>query len=180
MAAAALSNWIGGFALALIGAAFLLGEFRGRMAALGLSSPAGPMPSRRHSSRPPLSPPYRPMRHWLPREASKPIPYSTPRSPRARWLSPGPWRRRQVDRPIRVAALFFYFTASISLLAMWFKLNVIPQPERYHLEMDLAFWLLAGLIAAKVRAGPSAHPDRHCSGDLPLCRDPPAPPRARA
>ena len=59
--------------------------------------------------------------------------------------------RRQVDRPIRVAALFFYFTASISLLAMWFKLNVIPQPERYHLEMDLAFWLLAGLIAAKVR-----------------------------
>ena len=52
---------------------------------------------------------------------------------------------------------------------MWFKLNVIPQPERYHLEMDLAFWLLAGLFAAKVKAGPSAHPDRHCSRDLPLC-----------
>ena len=49
MAAAALSNWIGRLCACARRRGVPLGELRRRMAAPGLSSPAGPMPSRRHS-----------------------------------------------------------------------------------------------------------------------------------
>jgi hypothetical protein len=153
MAATALSNWIGGFALALAGASFLLANSPGVWLPLGLIA------------------------CWAYAIAA---PFVTPSTvatiqANAPLVAAGGFKSNpvleaafaagalalawalskwQVERPIRVAALFFYFTASISLLAMWFKRNVLPQPERYHLELDLAFWLLAGLIVAKARVAP--------------------------
>jgi hypothetical protein len=47
---------------------------------------------------------------------------------------------------VRFAVLFLYGTAFIALGAYWFNRSVLPQPQRYHLEMDLAFWLAAALI----------------------------------
>jgi hypothetical protein len=150
MAAAALSNWIGGFALALIGAAFLLANFEDAWLRLALIACwayaiAAPFVTPSTIATIQANAPLvaaggfaaNPVLEAAVATGALALAWAL-----ARW---------QVDRPIRIAALFFYFTASISLLAMWFKLKVIPQPDRYHLEMDLAFWLLAGLLAAKVR-----------------------------
>ncbi|HEX3880818.1 MAG TPA: hypothetical protein VHW24_27740 [Bryobacteraceae bacterium] len=59
--------------------------------------------------------------------------------------------KARVDRGIRFATLFFLLTAGITLLAQWFNLRMIPQPERYHLEMDLAFWVLVAMIATRIK-----------------------------
>jgi hypothetical protein len=150
MAATALSNWIGSFALALAGAAFLLANFERawlRLALIACWAYAIAAPFFTPSTVATI-------------QANAPLvaaggfkadPVLDAAVAAGALLLAWALARRQVDRAIRVAALFFYFTASISLLAMWFKLNVIPQPERYHLEMDLAFWLLAGLLAARIR-----------------------------
>ncbi len=50
---------------------------------------------------------------------------------------------------MRFALLFLYLTGAIALMVYWFKLEIVPQPHRYHLEMDLAFWLAAALLARK-------------------------------
>jgi hypothetical protein len=54
--------------------------------------------------------------------------------------------RAQWAPRIRFAVLFLYGTAFIALGAYWFNRSLLPQPHRYHLEMDLAFWLAAALI----------------------------------
>jgi hypothetical protein len=154
MAGAALSNWIGGFALALIGAAFLLAKFEGawlRLALIACWAYAIAAPFVTPSTVATIQA-NAPLVAAGGFKANPLLDAAVAAGALALAWAMSKW---QVDRPIRVAALFFYFTASVSLLAMCFKLNVIPQPERYHLEMDLAFWLLAGLIAAKVKL---AHP----------------------
>ncbi len=150
MAGAALSNWIGGFSLALIGGAFVLANFERswlRLAAIACWAYAIAAPFLTPSTVATI-------------QANAPLvaaggfkanPALDAAFAAGALLLTWALAHWNVDRPLRVAALFFYFTAAISLLAMWFKLNVIPQPERYHLEMDLAFWILAGLLAAKIR-----------------------------
>jgi hypothetical protein len=51
--------------------------------------------------------------------------------------------RWRVARHTRFAALFLLATAATALGRYWFRLSLVPQPERYHLEMDMAFWLAA-------------------------------------
>jgi hypothetical protein len=51
---------------------------------------------------------------------------------------------------VRFALLFLYGTAFIAMNAYWFNWILIPQPHRYHLEMDLAFWLAAALIVTRI------------------------------
>jgi hypothetical protein len=51
-----------------------------------------------------------------------------------------------VPRRARFGVLFFLGMAGIALPAYWFNLSLLPQPKRYHLEMDLAFWLAAALV----------------------------------
>lgn len=150
MAATALSNWIGGFALALAGASFLLANFDGAWLRLGfiacwayaIAAPfVTPSTVATIQANAPL----------VAAGGFKSNPVLEAVFGAGALALAWAFSKWQVDRPIRAATLFFYFTGGISLLAMWFKLNVIPQPERYHLEMDLAFWLLAGLIASRVR-----------------------------
>jgi hypothetical protein len=150
MAATVLSNWIGSFALALAGASFLLANLGGawlRLAFIACWAYAIAAPfvtpstvATIQANAPLVAAGGFKSNHVL--EAA----FAAGALALAWALSK--WK---VERPIRVAALFLYFTGAITLLAMWFKLDVIPQPERYHLEMDLAFWLLAGLIASRVR-----------------------------
>ena len=49
-------------------------------------------------------------------------------------------RVRQM-RHTRFAVLLLFVTAASALGRYWFGLSLVPQPERYHLEMDMAFWL---------------------------------------
>jgi hypothetical protein len=155
MAATALSNWIGGFSLALVGAAYLLANFEGAWPRLALIACwayaiAAPFvtPSTIgtiQANAPLVSAGGFKSNHWL--EAA----FVTGVLILAAALA-----KARVDRRIRFAALFLYLTGGITLLASWFKLEVIPQPERYHLELDLAFWLLTGLLVGKLKISPRA------------------------
>jgi len=57
-------------------------------------------------------------------------------------------RRARLAAPARFGILFLFATGFIALAAYWSHFSLLPQPERYHLEMDLAFWLAAALVAA--------------------------------
>ena len=150
MSACALSNWIGGFSLALVAAALLL---------------AFPPRAWPHILIPAL---------WAYAIAA---PFFTPSTVatvqfNAPLVAAGGFKANHLleaafvaatlalawalfnarfDPRFRFAILFLFFTSAITLLAYWFKLNLVPQPERYHLEMDLAFWLLTGLILTRIR-----------------------------
>ena len=47
---------------------------------------------------------------------------------------------------VQFAVFFAFLTALIPIAATWANLAIVPQPERYHLEMELALALLAGLL----------------------------------
>ncbi|HEV2448290.1 MAG TPA: hypothetical protein VGS58_20300, partial [Candidatus Sulfopaludibacter sp.] len=49
---------------------------------------------------------------------------------------------------VRFGLLFVYGAAVIALAGSWFHFRLVPQPERYHVEMDAAIWLAAALAAA--------------------------------
>ncbi|MDE3164925.1 MAG: hypothetical protein KGN36_03890, partial [Acidobacteriota bacterium] len=61
----------------------------------------------------------------------------------------GAWllRRARIDPALRFALLFSFLTGVTALGKYWFGLALVPQPERYHLEMDLAFWIAVPLLA---------------------------------
>jgi hypothetical protein len=56
-------------------------------------------------------------------------------------------RRTQLAAPARFAILFVYGVGFITLAGYWLHFSLLPQPQRYHLEMDLAFWLAMALVA---------------------------------
>jgi hypothetical protein len=158
MAAVVLSNWIGGFALALGLAAYLLAGFggvRGRWlpaAAIGCWAYAMAMP-------------------WIPPSTIATIRANAPLVGGrfdsdlrhklivaafigAMLLLAWALSRWKLAPRVRFGALFVFGLAVIALGGYWFHLKLLPQPERYHLEMDLAFWLLAAL-ALPVRPRPA-------------------------
>ena len=60
-------------------------------------------------------------------------------------------KRRGIPPPPRFAALWFYGMAVIALGDFWFHVDLLPQANRYHLEMDMAFWMAVALSAEHVR-----------------------------
>ena len=54
--------------------------------------------------------------------------------------------RRTATR-VQFAVFFVFLTALPPLAATWAKVALVPQPERYHLAMELALALLAGLLS---------------------------------
>jgi hypothetical protein len=55
-------------------------------------------------------------------------------------------RRTRLEPAARFAILFSLLTAATALGRYWFRMSLAPQPERYHLEMDMAFWVAAPLL----------------------------------
>lgn len=55
-------------------------------------------------------------------------------------------RRRGVARWLIFFALFSFAMAAIALSGDWFGVYLMPQPERYHLEMDLALAMPAAFV----------------------------------
>jgi hypothetical protein len=47
----------------------------------------------------------------------------------------------------RFALLISLLFGVTALGRYWFRLSLVPQPERYHLEMDMAFWLAFAFLA---------------------------------
>jgi hypothetical protein len=55
-------------------------------------------------------------------------------------------RRFRVRPALRFSALLLYGPAVLALTSFWFGLDLVPQANRYHLEMDLAVWMLVALF----------------------------------
>jgi len=146
MAAAVLSNWIGAVALALALAAYLLaGMHKGwrsawtRSAAIGAYAYAVAMP-------------------WVAPSTIATIRASAPRLVGFKSSGVGFWifgasfaalawalKRFRVRPGVRFAVLLLYGPAVLALTSFWFGLDLAPQANRYHLEMDLAVWMLVAL-----------------------------------
>lgn len=148
MAATVLANWIGAFALALIVLAFLVADLRSlwlRLIFIGCWAYALAAPFVTPSTvatvqfNAPLvaAGGFKPNRLL---EAACVLAIAALAWALAHW---------KIERAFALAIAFFVFTAGITLAAYWLHLKVIPQPERYHLEMDLAFWLLAGICLSR-------------------------------
>ncbi len=152
MAATVLSNWIGAFALAMAVLAWLLsGIHKGglatwmRTAAIGLGAYAIALP-------------------WVTPSTVATINANAPRlvgfaaTGAHRWLVLTAalvavliaWALRTWNAPaaVRFGVLFLYGPAVIALSAFWFGFDFLPQSKRYHLEMDLAFWMAAAMAAS--------------------------------
>jgi hypothetical protein len=54
--------------------------------------------------------------------------------------------RFRVARHTRFAFLVFLVTGTCTFGRYWYKLSLFPQPERYHLEMDMFFWVLLAFL----------------------------------
>ena len=61
-------------------------------------------------------------------------------------------RRWSVEPRVRFGLMFLWSMAVVTLGAQWLHIKMIPQPERYHLEMDLAIWLTVTLAAEPLLA----------------------------
>jgi len=155
MAAVALTNWIGAFTLALAACCYLLAGFRNtlsrglRTAAMAGCAYAICMP-------------------WLPPSTIATVRANAPLVggkfiwDAAHWLAFIALAeglalatlavRRWIAAPsLRFALLFLGGMAAIGLGSSWFHFSLVPQPERYNLEVDLAFCLAAALAASSIR-----------------------------
>ncbi len=52
---------------------------------------------------------------------------------------------------LRFALFLTLMIGALPLLAAWADIKVVPQPERYHVEMELAIWLLAAVVLTMLR-----------------------------
>lgn len=147
VAATVLCNWIGAVGLALALAAYLFAGFSEawkslwlRTAAVGIYAYAIAMP-------------------WVTPSTIATIRASAPRlvgfksSGWPFWvfaaLLPAlAWALKRCGLPpaLRFAALWLYGPAVLALAAYWFRWDLIPQSGRYHLEMDMAFWMAMALL----------------------------------
>jgi hypothetical protein len=148
LAAVPMSNWLGGMALAMGLAAYFFAGLPGgqktlpvllRTAALGLWAYAMAMP-------------------WLSPSTIAVIRANAPRVANnfradtrqhifvasvaaAFLLAAWVMQRAKLARHTRFAILFSLITGSAALGRFWYKLDLLPQPDRYHLEMDMFVWV---------------------------------------
>ena len=59
-------------------------------------------------------------------------------------------RRARVSEFVQFWACFFVLCGSLPLTAEWLDIYILPQPERYHLEMEMAVCFLAAIVLVKV------------------------------
>jgi hypothetical protein len=152
IAAVPLSNWLGAMALAFSIAAYLLAGFHARWASAWLRT-AGLGCYAYVVAMPWLSPAtIAVIRANAPRVAKN---FESTATQRlflvvvAVGILLAAWTmvRCRVAPAARFAALLFCLFAATALGRYWFQLSLVPQPERYHLEMDLAFWVLAAFVS---------------------------------
>ena len=151
IAAVPLSNWLGGMALAMAIAAYLLSGMTEpwpgvwlRTAGLGAIAYAIAVPWLGPAT-------IAVIRTNAPRVANNFESTATQRlfaGGVALGLLLGAWglARWKSAPPTRFAALFAYITAATALGRYWFRQSLVPQPERYHLEMDMALCVLAAFL----------------------------------
>jgi len=145
IAAVPLSNWLGAMALAMAVAAYLLAQASihsaARTASLGLFAWAIAFPWLGPST-------IAVIRANAPRVANnfQPSRVFTAAILLGLLLGALLLARFQIAFATRFAALFSYLTAATALGRYWFRQSLVPQPERYHLEMDMALCILGPIL----------------------------------
>jgi len=164
MAATVLSNWLAGFALAAAVLAYVLAR-RDVVRALGIAAVCGVLA-------------YALALPWIPPSTVAVIETNSKtiggdftgiyRSLplRALFLGSGlgiivyVLRRANATLGLGFAALYSLLTTAIVLASGWLQIALVPQPDRYHLEMELALCLLLAFavrpIAARIPRTPRA------------------------
>ena len=155
MAAVALSNWLGAFALAIAVFAYLLARSGAQetwkiwLTTFGLGALAYAMAC-----------------SWIPPSTVRDIRYNAQYvGPYAHVYQSLPFyaaagmlaalllkyamHRWSISEPLQFFVLFALLISAIPLGAEWFGVQIVPQPERYQLEMDLAL-CLAGVFLVRV------------------------------
>ena len=151
IAAVPLSNWLGAMALAFSIAAYLLSGFHERWPAVWLRT-AGLGCFAYAVAMPWMSPAtIAVIRANAPRVANNFESNTAQRISLAAvtagfLLAAWAMARWKVAPATRFAALVLYLFGFTALGRYWFRLSLVPQPERYHLEMDIAFWVLAAFV----------------------------------
>jgi hypothetical protein len=152
ISAVALSNWLGAFALTIAIFAYLLAQsatgdvWKPWLTTLGLGALA-----------------YALVCYWIPPSTIRDISYNARTvggdfgqtyTMLPLFLTAGllaavllkyAMHRFKVSAPLQFSLLFALLMGAIPLAAEWFKIALVPQPERYHLEFDLALCLAAVL-----------------------------------
>ncbi len=152
IAAVPLSNWLGAMALAFSIAAYLLSGFHTRWlpawlrtAALGIAAYALALPwmspaviavIRANAPR---------VAHNFESDALQRIYLAAAAA--AFLLLAWALARFQLAPATRFSLLISLLFGITALGRYWFHLSLVPQPERYHLEMDMAFWLAVSFLA---------------------------------
>lgn len=62
------------------------------------------------------------------------------------------FRKLRLPAMWQFAILFSAITSAVTLGAYWFKVQLLPQPERYHLQMEMGLCLLAAAAVAQLLA----------------------------
>jgi hypothetical protein len=66
---------------------------------------------------------------------------------------------RRFSVGLQFAVFFSFLTALITLSDAWFHISIVPQAGRYHLEMEMALAMLAGVVGYEVLKGrPGTYP----------------------
>jgi hypothetical protein len=154
MAAVALTNWLGAFALAIAVFAYLIAKsdaldaWKNWVTALGLGGLA-----------------YALACCWIPpstirdisvnarsvggdyQHAYQILPLVVTAGVLAAALLKYAMHRLEISVALQFSILFALLMSAIPLSVAWFKLAIVPQPERYQLEMDLALCLAAGFVS---------------------------------
>jgi hypothetical protein len=151
-----LTNWLGGFALAVAVAAYLAAQAeRLRLQGLLRAAAVGVLA-------------YCLAAPWIPPSTLAAIrrnaQYTVGHYPMTAWqalggglllvVAAGIWvalRKRGASPFLIFASLFATVMGAIALAGHWFGKHLVPQPERYHLEMDMGLVLLAVFAAGEVR-----------------------------
>jgi hypothetical protein len=152
MAAVVLTNWLAAFALALGIAAYLLAAARKwgdlflagaiGIAAYGLAMPWIPpstIATTQYNART-VGGDFRNVYHALPLWVAAGVASLALMKFASRKLSPG----------IQFTLFFTFLTALITLANTWFHVAIVPQPDRYHLEMEMGIAMLAAFIGYEI------------------------------
>jgi len=149
LASVVLANWLGGAALAFAALSYLLS---------GLPRPPAPGPRPLLSAMGIALLAYVLAGPWIPpttllavRTNAQKIGGDYSLGPRhllyAAILALAVWALRRllfrlpISAFLRFSILFAFFTSAVTLAAQWFEIFLLPQPHRYHLEMEMALCL---------------------------------------
>jgi hypothetical protein len=153
MASVVLTNWLGAFALAMAVLSYILSRerkerSRGALQCAGLAALAYAFAAR-----------------WIPPSTLATIRTNAQRIGGDFQMTTGhlkyaallaiavllawPWlEKRKLAAHLRFFLGFAFFMSSITLLYAWWQVPLVPQPDRYHLEMEMALALLAAFALA--------------------------------